>query len=480
MALTWGLAATSESAKAEGIGLDYVGCLSSAVAGCDESGPPSDRLASSGLVSHSKASNLESFRMTVGNDGYAVMAYLVRKDHDPSAAAVIARVRKPGATKFGPPRYLGISSGDWLALRTIGSKGLTMLAYRNLAGELVIQQRWPGERWYVMQRMEGLPFSDVDFSVAKDGTVVASDLEYRGKGDDDNAVFTAIRDRRSGSFDPWQQVSVDPGSVGESSSVVAYNNGHSLVTWTEPCSSGMSTVLNWADSGLYGSSFPLSVTGTDCATGGVEMQKDARGNVYIRLDLRSRVRFLFHGAGRFMVSPWSVVPRIGGKDGVRLNVDPAGRATLIWRGSTKRGRGGRAVYAYESSRNGSDLSKAKWIRAPWMRGGNVRLRDVASLPGGRIAMVFTQVRKMQRGWKSERIGTTVWEPGSVLKQPKFGSATKKGQIIGPVGIETSPDGGRITWWGTQSKATGKTLGYWWRMLAPLFGEREGVRGGARI
>lgn len=405
-----------------------------------------------------------SFDSAVGDDGYAVMAFVRKSQTRPFVGSVWVRVKEAGQVRFSEPRYRGSTSSDFLAVE-IGRTGLTLLAYPDSDGDLHIQQRWPTGNWKVEPSLTGADSDGAKISIGRDNTAVATELNFVGDNDPANEVRVAVRDPDTGKFGPWRVISTDPATVGFRSSTVVGTKGRATIVWADACSPGSSVEARWVDVDHDSFTEPTPIENAGCVAWDIDLQQDGFGNQYLRLGLLTGVQMATRRPGQGFSKATRVTTLKDLGDGGYLSVSPSGLATLIW-GRNSGGNGLRTEYRYVTSWKGSAPTASQKIEGPVVipRGHTDFLRSVAPLPHGKVAMLFIHGWTTKKGWPIQRLGSTAWKPGTKFKRPRFEVAARKGRDFYPVGIETSHDGSRLAWWHIEGGQRARTIGWWWKGL----------------
>jgi len=356
---------------------------------------------------------------------------------------------------------MGVTSGKYVTVE-IGSSGLTLLAFSERDGQVVIEERRPTSGWRFAQRLPGLGDPEVSISIARDETAVAYSVDFRQPGDLVNRVHASVRSAFSGQFDRWQYVSFYGDTVGGPAAAVALWGGHATVVWGSSCGDGRERSLWEADLGYSSSTFPVGMADIACDVSYVDLQKDSMANEYLAAGGSSGVWFDVRPAHEIFGHLVKIRGSSEMGEGPFLSVTPDGLAVLLWE-DRKSGSRQRPGYRYVLSTRGSRPTGPMRMAAPASTAGcgNPRLRGTAPLPRGRIAMMFTQ-RCRVAGKPRDRISIYNWRVGTEFARPAAVKSLKAGQRLLRPRVETSSSGSELLWWGAKSAKTGRFLGYRWR------------------
>ena len=414
-------------------------------------------------VAASAASGLYTFDLAVGNRGYAAMAWSAEAaDSKPGRyrANVFTRTRLPGREEFGPRRFTGRASSDFIAAE-IGGNGTTVVAFSGTDGYLTYSVRTPRLGWSPLKTVAGARVTSARLSIASDGTVAMASLRNISFANLPSRVLGTVWRGRSGRQPRWRVLSTDEESIGFNLSVLAGPGERGTVAWSGPCrAEGSKEATSWAAVNASSSTPARSIKGSGCVAWDIELQADRFGNQYLRLGLLAGVQLAIRKAGR----PFSPAVRIGpagfGAAGGYLAVSDNGLATLIL-GST-RVEGG---LLYGTSRKGGRLSELKELEnvRTDLAGRRDFLREVAPLPGGRLAMFWAEIwPPPPSGGQWRGLGVKVWHPSQTFTRPEY-SEIPPNFIPSPSGLATGGKGDSIAWWNLtpETDDIGNTV-YWWQ------------------
>jgi len=411
----------------------------------------------------SKSRLLTGFSTDVGDNGYAVMAYVVPGESLPGdfEGAVFIKVRRPGEKYFRPALFRGITHTPFTDVE-IGPGGMSLVTYRGENGRWRIATRWPWGDWLPTQELQGSAgIPEVQIRIGREAYAAIVGIDT---GSDDRTVLLSTRDPQTGLFSDWLKVSGDPSRVGDSVSVSPGRFGRWTVVWSAPCSAeGGNEGASWTEVNDGGETEISPVPGAGCVTRGIDIQSDRRGNQYLKLSLVRGIQLATRkGNGKFGLAT-TVSDPDDRTDGGHLSVSGNGLATLVW-GHVREGGYPRDSYLYVRSRLGSSPSmprKMKGVRLG-RRSRNDVLKGVSPLPHGGLALAFTRSWFTRSDLVRMKAGVAEWKPGSRMKPPVYTRGGPAGRFISRIGVETSFRGAKLLWWSTQTELTARPLGFWWR------------------
>jgi hypothetical protein len=420
---------------------------------------PASGTAKEPQVAASAASGIYAFDLAVGNRGYAVMAWSVESADSGRGryrAKVFTRTRLPGRAEFGPRRFIGRASSDFIAAE-IGGNGTTVVAWSGTNGYLTYSVRTPRLGWSGVNTVAGARVKRARISVATDGTVAMASLRTRSFDNLPSRVLGTVWRGRSERQHRWRVLSTDGETIGFYLDVVAGQGTRATVVWSGACESrGSNPASSWISMNSSHSTPARRVRGSGCVARGIDLQADRYGNQYMYLGAQLAIR----KAG----SPSMAVVKVGppgvNKGGGQLSVSENGLATLIVRSNKVK-----SGLMYGTSRRGGPLSDLKELdnvrRA--LSGRRDVLLDVAPLPGGRLAMFWAEIwPPPPSGGQWRGLSVKVWHPGKVFTQPDY-SELPPNYLPFPSGLATGSTGDSIAWWNLtpETDEFGNTV-FWWQ------------------
>jgi hypothetical protein len=396
-------------------------------------------------VAAANARGIYAFDIAVGNRGYAVMAWSVKAGNSVRGryrANVFIRTRLPGRAQFGPKRFVGKASSDFVATE-IGGNGTTVVAWSGTGGLLTYLVRTPRLRWDRPKTVAGADVTSARLSIASDGTVAMASLRNASATELPGRVLGTVWRGRTEVRHRWRVLSTNEESIGFRLAVLAEPGGRGTVVWSGPCRRGESKVASsWVAMNLKRSTVARKIKGSGCVAWDIDLQADRYGNQYLRLGLLAGVQMAIRKAGRRFAPADRIGPAGFGAGGGYLSVSENGLATLIL-GSTRQEQ----VLLYITSRKGGAWSEPRQldnIRSDYAERRDALLQ-VAPLPGGRLAMFWAEIWPPGdgRGWRG--LAMEAWHPNSVFEIPEY-REIPAGYVPFPKGLATGSRGDSIAWW----------------------------------
>jgi hypothetical protein len=392
------------------------------------------------------------------------MAYVVPGESRPGdfEGAVFVKVKRPGERHFRPAIFRGITHTAFTDVE-IGPGGMALVTYRGENGLWRVATRWPWGDWLPTQELPGASaIENPQIRIGREG--YAAILGRDGEAGSGQSIDVTLRDPVSGAFSQWVGVSPPGSPVGEFASIAPSVIGRWTVAWSNPCSAdGDSGGVSWVEIDSSAYSDPAGVPGSGCVSRGLELQSDRHGNQFLRLGLRDDVQLVTRRHGRAFGAANTVTTGNDRSDGGFLGVSGSGQATLIW-SQIRPGKTTREAYLYVTARPGVRPTAPRQIVGLRLRrdSANDVLKELAPLPHGRLALVFTRSWFTRHRLVKVKVGTTIWKPGTRIKRMPYTRSGPAGRFVNRIGIESSFRGSALAWWSTQTELTAKPLGFWWR------------------
>jgi len=412
----------------------------------------------------SKTRQLTGFSADVGENGYAVMAYVVPGESLPGSfeGAVFVKVKRPGHQNFQPAILRGTTHSKFTNVE-IGPGGMTLLTYRGENGAWRVATKWPWGDWLPTQELpDATAISGIQATIGRDGDAALLGIDEDDEGG--RTVKISTRNPVTGIFGNWVAASTDPSAVGRFAAAASDSFGHWIVAWSSNCSEEDATgQVTWVPVAGESVGEPRPLPGAECVTRGLDVQSDRAGNQFMRLGLAHGIQFSSRRHGGTFSEATTVSGRADRTDGGHLSVSGNGAATLVW-GRIRDGKTTRDAYLYVKAKPGTGPGSPRRLSGARLnlKSRNDVLREVAPLPGGSLAMVFTRSWFTKQDLVKMKVGAAVWKPDSRMKSPVYTRSGPAGRFVNRIGIETSFRGAVFTWWSTQTELTARPLGYWWR------------------
>lgn len=407
---------------------------------------------------------VHGFDLAQGRNGYAVMAWLVKRDDSVQGnyrANVFVRTRLVGRPNFGARRFLGVASSDSIGAE-VGKNGKTLLTWSGVEGVLRFRTRTPRRQWSATRRVLGAKVSSARTAVGADGTIVMASLRNSALSGRTSIVWGVAWGPRSRGSKRWHRLDDAPERIGFHLDAVAGTAGRGTVVWSGPCRAGGSKVkTSWVDLKGRFSSQPKLIAESGCVAWDIDLQADRFGNEYLHLGLLGGVQLTLRKKGQPFGRATRVSPAgINGGRGF-LAVGANGLATLIW-GTSAHADG----YSYVTSRRAGRPSTPRKLEGARTKIGETRdaILATASLPDGRLAMLWAEIGAVKPGGSWDRLGVKVWRPFTEFRQPGYSVSLPSDHIPFPTGISASSGPSWIAWWQQthQREPVGKKV-FW---LAP--------------
>jgi len=411
----------------------------------------------------SKSRNLTGFSADLGDNGYAVMAYVVPGESLPGEfeGAVFVKVRRPGERHFRAAIFRGVTRSPFTDVE-IGPGGMTLVTYRGENGLWRVATRWPSGGWLGTQELQGASSVEAPMvRIGREGS--AAILGLNSDPATGRSVDVALRDPASGLFSDWVAVSAPENAVGSFASIAPSAFGGWTVVWSSPCSVGDGLgEVRWVELDSSAVTDPYVVRGSGCVTRGLDLQADRQGNQFLRIGLADGIQLAARKHDRSFGQAAEVTAAADRTDAGHLAVSGDGQATLIW----SRAKPGKPTdaYLYVTARPGGHPAPPRKIRGLrlYRESANDVLKDAAPLPHGSLALAFTRSWFTGRRLVKVKVGTAIWKSGTRIEHPLYTRSGPAGRFVNRIGVETSFRGSALTWWSTQTELTARPLGYWWR------------------
>ena len=397
------------------------------------------------LAAASRA-GVHGFDLALGNRGYAVMVWTVRARTATDRqywANVFVRTRAPKASNFGRRHFLGKSSSESAEVE-IGATGATVVTWSGKDGRLRYVKRSPRSTWERPRTIYGARVSSAHVSIGRDGTIALASLRNGNLESGPSRVWGVSWAPGYRGIKKWRVVSRSAERVGFHADVVASTRGRGTVVWSGPCRAGKSKVAtSWVDLASHPSGPPRRVSNSGCVPWDIDLQADRFDNQYLRLGLLGGVQLAVRKHGHGFSAATRVSPKGGNGGRGFLSVGANGLATIIW-GTSASASG----YHYVTSRRASAPGQSRKLigARTGLSGTRDALMDVAPLPNGKLAMLWSEIGTKKQGGSWDKLGVKVWRPRTGFQQPHYSVGLPKNHIPYPTGIATADGGSWIAWW----------------------------------